>query len=133
MRYIDFIAQSLLISATLISGLTSWFLPELVFLFIFCQGAVLIWQIVSSVVSLITESIGADIKRKHLLVTVCYSLSVFLIPVLTDHVELPVLFKVYTFYILISALALSMFYFNITWKITFPKKKKGTFLPHLSF
>jgi hypothetical protein len=133
MRSIDFIIQTLLIITALISGVTSWFLSEAIFLFALCQGAVFVWQIGSSVASLVNESIGVDIKRKHLLVAIFYLVSVFSIPAMIDHLELAGFFKAYTLYILIPALALSMSYYYITWKITFTKKKKGSFLPNLGF
>jgi hypothetical protein len=133
MRSIDFIVQTLLITAALISGLMFWFLSGSIFLFALCQCAVFGWQIASAVVSLITESTSVDLKRKHLLVSILYIISVLTIPALIDHVEFSGFFKTYTVYIIIPAWGLAVFYYYVTWKISLTKRKKGNFLPHLGF
>jgi hypothetical protein len=129
MRLADFIIQTLLIIAALITGATTWFAAEAVHLFSILQVALFCWQTVNSAISLAVDNSDAHIKWKHLVIIVIYVTSVLL----TNHADVTALFENYGLQALAPAWALMLLYYYISWKLIRAQRKKGSFLPHLSF
>jgi uncharacterized membrane protein len=122
MKYINFVFQAMLI--TVAAGLlifsrqgTPWVASILI-----VQAILGVWQLVSSIYAVFFRSSFHIIKRYHLLLALLYFIFLagihdFSIGLLTG-----------------PPWILAVFYFYITCKETFVRhRKKGSFLPHVSF
>ncbi|HEY9047915.1 MAG TPA: hypothetical protein VIN08_18535 [Ohtaekwangia sp.] len=131
MKYIDTFGQSLLVLGGLISVSAGIFINDTLWFFAVCQFFLGVWQVLSCVLILIWHTEKSSARRKYLLITIFYLLSLFaggkLIP---GSFPIPDIIRI--LYLTIPAWTLGAWYYIITLTGYFPKVKRG-FLPHLSF
>ena len=117
MKYVDIIGQTalLLLTAMMIVGY-SW--SGLMYGQLFIG----VWQMISSIVSVITGTPDRNLRRIHLLLAVTYL--VLLAVGFVNH---------QFFFLTVPPWMLAIFYYTITWKWFLDNPKKGNFLPNISF
>ncbi|SKC75810.1 hypothetical protein [Ohtaekwangia koreensis] len=131
MKYIDTIAQTLFIAAALVFLFLGIFYHDVRGFIFVCQFFLGCWQVASCIISLIKHPENNSSRRKHLLISVFYILSLFVFGAAISHYKIP---NVYTLiYGTVPAWALGIYYYIITLRWCFPKIKRSGFLPHLSF
>lgn len=91
------------------------------------------WQYLGSLISVVVKAPSAKQKRIHLIVSTIYLLMLYLGTLKHFHgISFPG--EVIALTLTVPAWALGIYYYIITWRWTFPKiKRRGSFLPHLSF
>ena len=130
MRYIDFIIQTLAMLIGLSVFGYSIYDPRSLGLIFFVQMFLGPWQLMSSLVSVITKTPCWKLKVIHLLISIIYLLSIYLL-VKSDiwHVD-----SSNELLLIIPAWLLAAFCYMSVWKeIFYKRKRKGSFLPNLSF
>jgi hypothetical protein len=117
MKYIDIIAQTIILIATLLM-MTAWNASGLAFGAL-CLGA---WQMLSSVLCICFIKSHSNLRIVHLLLAVLY-LAIFSIH--PDNFLNPVM--------IVPPLTLAIYYYVITWKWFLHEPKRSKFLPNISF
>jgi hypothetical protein len=131
MRYIDFVFQTLLIIAGAVMLVATYYDLNWPVIILWIQLILGPWQVMSSLISIITESFFNKEKRLHLILSACYLLGLYI----SFNTTLPFFSgTVLTVLLTVPAWILAIYYYIITWKYTFPRKRKrGSFLPNLGF
>lgn len=141
LKTLDFAGQTFIFAAYLIGSvwitiaeqtLSSWGLTTAYAML--CLGW---WQMISAALMLILKAPNKKHRRIHFLTAVGYLSAICLVPVLTNDRELEALASEIKFVagaiLILTPLALAIFYYTITWSWMFPVKSTGKFLPHVSF
>ena len=133
MKYIDLIAQSLLLAFGAASALYSIHDEKWVMVILMAQFYIGVWQLASSIISLLFDPILRNAKRLHFILSLGYllSLAVMVVPKIMSSQAAGLFDKLF---MTIPAWSLAIFYYFLTWKrILFTRKKSGSFLRHVSF
>jgi hypothetical protein len=118
MKYIDTIGQTALLFLTGMMVIAySW--SGLMYGQLFIG----IWQMISSIVSVIAGTPHKSLRRIHLLLATTYLLLLY-VGFITSHQFLLLTVPPWT---------LALYYYGITWKWFLSNPKKGNFLPNISF
>jgi hypothetical protein len=124
MKYIDFIGQAVLLVCLLAfvaaSGITGVFLGQLLL------GT---WQMLSSIVSVISNAPFRKKKIIHLVSSAAYLALLFFIYSNKFFATVPMAIVV----MMVPAWILALYYFSITWTWALASSKKSKFLPNISF
>jgi hypothetical protein len=122
MKYVDFVCQTVLLIfavAVLVFILPDRVLPEAMLVPQFFVG---VWQIISSVVSVLFKMRAYQLKKWHLFFASIFLVCLWAMP----DISLPIL--------MVPSWILAGYYYAITCIKTFHRKRKtGSFLPHISF
>jgi hypothetical protein len=134
MRYVDFTVQTLFIVVALAIVGGSFFMQDWLTLILLLQFMLGLWQLTSSFLSVIKKSGYYKLKEIHLILSLGDIILILVIGVVYKVVDLgnagsllimPILFVI--------PWCLAMFYYWITLKCTFSNRRRGSFLPNLSF
>jgi hypothetical protein len=117
MKYLDIIGQTAILFLTGMMAIAySW--SGLMYGQLFIG----IWQMISSIVSVIAGTPNKNLRRIHLVVAATYL--VLLYVGFTNHEF---------FFLTVPPWMLAIYYYTITWKWFLTDPKKGKFLPNISF
>jgi hypothetical protein len=134
MRYLDLVIQSLIfifgITALIwFSGDSAWPVNAL----LIAQLILGPWQMLSSFASAILRAGFHKAKRLHLIVSTIYLITLYVFfnwspPIFNHNDVIPKIL------LTVPAWSLAFFYYIVTWKwVLTHKRKRGSFLPNLSF
>jgi hypothetical protein len=124
MKYIDFIGQALLLIGTLI--LAAIFAGTGILIGQFVLG---IWQMTSSVISVLSNAPFRRKKILHLLSSTVYLIILGIIYSNRIFASTPMAVVL----MMVPAWLLALYYFSITWTWAHAETKKSRFLPNISF
>lgn len=133
MKYLDFTIQSLIMLGGLVLLIACVATESDMFLSIMSVQLYLgVWQLTSSLISVIGRAPHFRAKSIHLIISVIYLLS--LIAVGNNGGDLDGPYLALKLYWIIPAWMLGIYYYIITWQWALPKKAGGgKFLPHINF
>jgi hypothetical protein len=124
MKYIDFIGQALLLVATLI--LAAVFAGTGILLGQFALG---IWQMTSSLISVLSNAPFRKKKIIHLIGSTMYLAVLGFVYSNKIFASIPIAVVL----MMVPAWLLALYYFSITWTWTHAETRKSKFLPNISF
>jgi hypothetical protein len=131
MKYADFIIQSIMISlgfGIVVVDLISGQKPMMTILML--QLVLGPWQMISSLISIVTKASLYQFKKWHFLVSLSYLLMLFVLSDAGVKFSETIVMAGLT----IPAWILGGYYYYLTWRKTFAKiTKSGTFLPNIFF
>jgi hypothetical protein len=131
MRYVDFVFQTLMIITGIVVLVLTYLDPNWPAAIFWIQLILGPWQVMSSLISIISESFSNKEKKLYLILSSCYLLGVYI-----SFNSTLAFFSgtMLTVLLTLPAWTLAFYYYFITWKYTFPRKRKrGSFLPNLGF
>ena len=130
MKYLDYGTQTIIFTFGIVSLLISW--AQLSPGILYAQLLLGVWQMISSIVSVITKAPLYRKKRLHLLLAAFYLMALYAYGQISPGMPHAQFF--FGFIFTVPAWALAIFYYIITCQWVFARKKKrGNFLPNLSF
>jgi hypothetical protein len=133
MKYLDVATQTIIFATGIIILFFSWGDADWPMDILLAQLMLGPWQMISSIVSVIGKTPFYRKKRIHLLLAAIY-LIVLYAYIALDSGIIPHSETVSRLMFIVPAWALATFYYALTWKWVFLRKKSvGNFLPHLSF
>lgn len=124
MKYIDFIGQAFLLLTTLV--LAAVFFGSGILVGQFLLG---IWQLLSSIISVLTDAPFRKKKIIHLVSSILYLAALTIIYSQSIFASTPIAVVL----MMVPAWILAIYYFSITWTWTLADTKKSKFLPNISF
>lgn len=131
MKYLDLVIQTIIFVIGIVILLGTWEDVNWPYGILYAQMMLGPWQMVSSIVSVLTKAPLYRKKRLHLLLAIIY---LFALYVCGNADTETLAHRFYGFMLTVPAWALASFYYILTYRWVFPRiRKGGNFLPNLSF
>lgn len=92
------------------------------------------WQMISSLLMLVLNAPGKNLRLVHFYTAIAYLFLVGLGSKYLNVEPIAVAIQVFSmFLIYVTPVILALLYYYLTWRWMFPTKPSGRFLPHISF
>lgn len=133
MKYLDFAIQSIIIVFGILILIFSWEEPDWPLAVLYAQIMLGPWQMTSSIISIVAQAPLYRQKRFHLFIAILYLIGLYVYTD-TDSTVIPHSETIFSIIFTVPAWALGIFYYSLTCRWVFAgRRKKGNFLPNLSF
>ena len=134
MRYIDFTIQTLIILFGIGILVATWGEPNWPIQLLLAQMFLGPWQVLSSIVGVLGRGAAHKLKRTHLVTSALYFLVIIMASWIGSMLNYEWREIIIAVYLILPPWILALYYYSITWRITFPSQRKdSSFLPHINF